>query len=96
MKYLIDGVLSYSYFPLRIMSITGAVISLLGFLYALFIVIMRIWGNVPFKGWAPIMILILILAGIQMLMLGIIGEYLWRTLDQTRKRPLFVIEKIYD
>ena len=51
-------------------------------------------GEVPFKGWAPIMILLLVLSGMQMLMLGILGEYLWRTLDQVRKRPPYIIEKI--
>lgn len=95
-KYLIDGILGYSYFPLRLMSIFGVIISLIGFLYAIVIILERIFGNVPFKGWAPIMILILILSGIQMLMLGIIGEYLWRTLDHVRNRPKFIIDKIYD
>jgi polyisoprenyl-phosphate glycosyltransferase len=96
MKYLIDGVLSYSYFPVRIMSVLGLIISLSGFIYAAVIIFMRIAGNVPFKGWAPIMILILILSGIQMLMLGIIGEYLWRTLDQVRGRQQYIIDKIID
>jgi dolichol-phosphate mannosyltransferase len=48
------------------------------------------------KGWAPIIILLLILSGMQMLILGIIGEYLWRTLDQTRDRPLFLIYEIIE
>jgi dolichol-phosphate mannosyltransferase len=95
-KYLIDGVLSYSYFPIRIMSIFGLIIALLGFVYAVVIVFARIFGGVPFKGWAPIMVLILVLSGIQMLMLGIIGEYLWRTLDQVRNRPQFIIERIIE
>lgn len=95
-KYLIDGVLSYSYFPIRIMSVLGIIISLSGFLYALIIIVMKIIGNVPFKGWAPIMILILILSGIQMLMLGIIGEYLWRTLDQVRGRQQYIIEEVLE
>lgn len=95
-KYLIDGILSYSYFPIRLMSILGIIIALFGFIYAIIIVIERFLGNVPFKGWAPIMVLVLILSGIQMLMLGIIGEYLWRTLEQVRKRPSFIIERIID
>jgi len=96
LKYLIDGVLSYSYLPVRLMSLMGLIVSLLGFIYAAYIVIARIYGNVPFTGWAPIMILILVLSGFQMLMLGIIGEYLWRTLDQVRNRPPYIIEKIYE
>ncbi|HNY03491.1 MAG TPA: glycosyltransferase, partial [Bacteroidales bacterium] len=95
-KYLIDGVMSYSYFPIRLMTIMGTLIALAGFVYAIIIVIAKMFGNVPFKGWAPIMVLILVLSGIQMLMLGIIGEYLWRTLDQVRKRPHFIIEKVIE
>ena len=76
------------------MGITKKTIS--GFLYAISIVIAWYFGNVPFTGWAPIMILVLVLSGFQMLMLGIIGEYLWRALDQVRDRPSYIIEKIYD
>jgi polyisoprenyl-phosphate glycosyltransferase len=95
-KYLIDGVLSYSYFPLRAMSVIGLIVSLVGFLYALSIFIARILGSVPIKGWAPLMIIVLVLSGIQMLMLGIIGEYLWRALDQVRNRQPYIVEKIFN
>lgn len=96
MKYLIDGVLGYSFFPIRIMSILGLIISLIGFIYALVIVIAKFTGNVPFQGWAPLMVIVLFLSGFQMLMLGIIGEYLWRTLDEVRRRQLYVIEEVYE
>ncbi len=95
-KYLIDGVLSYSYLPLRAMSVFGFLISFLGFFYAIFIIFSRIFGGILIKGWAPIMIIVLFLSGFQMLMLGIIGEYLWRVLDQVRNRKHYIIEKIYD
>jgi polyisoprenyl-phosphate glycosyltransferase len=94
-KYLIDGLMAYSYIPIRIISVLGFLNALAGFLYAFVIIFARIFGDVPFKGWAPIMILILVLSGIQMIMLGIIGEYLWRTLDQVRNRQPYVIEQIY-
>lgn len=95
-KYLIDGVASYSYFPLRAMSITGIIVSLFGFLYAITIVLFKLFGKIPVKGWTPIMVIVLVLSGIQMLMLGIVGEYLWRALDQIRGRSLYIIDKIYD
>lgn len=95
LKYLIDGVLGYSYWPLRTMSILGIIFFLLGIVYTVFITISYFLGDVPFKGWAPIMILLLIVSGIQMLMLGIIGEYLWRVLDQVRKRPMYIIEETH-
>ena len=93
---LIDGVLAYSYFPIRAMSVTGLLVAIAGFIYAVTIVIDWYFGNVPFSGWAPIMILVLVLSGFQMLMLGVIGEYLWRTWDQVRNKPRYIIEKIYD
>lgn len=95
-KYLIDGVMAYSYFPLRFMTVTGLIISSIGFLYAIVIFFCKIFGGIAIKGWAPIMIIILVLSGFQMLMLGIIGEYLWRTLDQVRRREPYIIEKIYE
>lgn len=96
LKYLIDGMLAYSYLPLRFMSVAGVVISGLGFLYAIVIFFSKIFGGIPIVGWAPLMIMILVLSGFQMLMLGVIGEYLWRTLDQVRNREHFVIEEIYE
>ncbi|MDD3534870.1 MAG: glycosyltransferase family 2 protein [Candidatus Cloacimonetes bacterium] len=95
-KMLIDGVMSFSYLPIRIMTVVGMIISVFGFIYAISIVFSYFFMRTPFKGWAPIMILILVLSGIQMMMLGIIGEYLWRTLDQVRKRPMYVIDEILD
>jgi len=95
-KYLIDGVLAYSYKPLRYMSVIGMIISLSGFSYAIFIFISKLLGGEYIYGWSPIMIAILLLSGFQMLMLGIVGEYLWRTLDQVRNREHFVIEQIYE
>jgi dolichol-phosphate mannosyltransferase len=93
-KYFIDGFMTYTYFPLRFISISGMLIALLGFAYALLIFFMKLTANIPIEGWAPLMIIVLVLSGVQMIMLGIIGEYLWRNYDETRKRPLYVVEKV--
>jgi glycosyltransferase involved in cell wall biosynthesis len=96
LTYLIDGVLSYSFVPIRLMSIAGSVIALLGFIWASIIVLNRyLWGN-PIPGWSALMFVVLVLAGIQLLMLGIIGEYLWRTLAQVRNREPYVIDTILE
>lgn len=92
LKYFIDGLLNTSYAPIRLMSLMGIGFSFLGFLYALIIAYNRFINNTPFTGWAPLMIIILIIGGLIMLMLGIIGEYVWRTYDETRKRPLYIIK----
>lgn len=94
--YLFDGVMSYSFFPIRVISVLGAGIAGLGFLYAIVIFVIRLAWGLPLQGWAPLMIVILLMGGFQMLMLGIVGEYLWRTLAQVRKRDLFVTEAIYE
>lgn len=95
-KLVIDAVLSYSYWPIRMMSFFGVTMSSLGFLWAMVILVRKLLGMTPIKGWAPMMIMILVLSGIQMVMLGVIGEYLWRTLDQVRNRHPYIIDKIYD
>jgi glycosyltransferase involved in cell wall biosynthesis len=92
LKYFIDGLLNTSYVPIRLMSLLGIGFSFFGFIYALIIAYSRFVHKTPFTGWAPIMILILIIGGLIMLMLGIIGEYVWRTYDETRKRPLYIIK----
>lgn len=95
-KYFIDGFLTTSYTPIRIMSLMGLITAFGGFLYALVILYYKLFKDLPFDGWAPIMILILIIGGLIMLMLGIIGEYIWRTYDETRKRPIYIIKEKYE
>jgi glycosyltransferase involved in cell wall biosynthesis len=95
-SYLLDGVLGYSYMPIRLMSVAGALIALTGFLYAVFIIANRIlWGS-NIQGWAALMVVALFLGGIQLIMLGVIGEYMWRTLAQARKRDAYLIEEIFE
>ncbi|MGL5888338.1 MAG: glycosyltransferase family 2 protein [Bacteroidia bacterium] len=93
LKYFIDGFLNTSYIPIRFMSFVGMLTALGGFLYAAVIVYARLVHQTPFKGWAPIMIILLILGGLIMLMLGIIGEYLWRVYDEVRKRPVYIVHE---
>lgn len=94
---IFDNLVSFSFFPIRMMTMLGFLISFLGFAYAALIFVSKIIGNpFPYPGWVPMMILILVLSGFQMLMIGIIGEYLWRTLDIARKRKTYIIEKIFD
>lgn len=94
--YLLDGVLSYSFAPIRLVSFTGLLFALLGFGYAAVVLVnWGIHGN-PVQGWTPLMIIILVLGGVQLLTVGLIGEYLWRTLDQVRNRKSYIIERLYE
>jgi glycosyltransferase involved in cell wall biosynthesis len=93
---LLDGMMGYSFAPIRIMSLVGCVLSLLGFAYAGLITIDTLLHGNPVKGWAPVIILILVIGGFQMIMLGVVGEYLWRTLAQVRGRDAYLIDAIYE
>jgi polyisoprenyl-phosphate glycosyltransferase len=93
LKYFIDGSLNTSYLPIRFMSVAGITTAFIGFLYALVVVYARWVNQVPFKGYAPIIILLLLIGGMIMLMLGVIGEYMWRIYDETRKRPTYIIKE---
>jgi dolichol-phosphate mannosyltransferase len=91
MRLAKDWIISFSGLPLKIITYLGIFFSLLGFSYAIFLFFYAIFGYTT-PGWAENVIITLISDGIRMIMLGIIGEYLWRTLDETRKRPLYFIE----
>jgi dolichol-phosphate mannosyltransferase len=93
---VLDGIIAFSFAPIRIISFAGAMFSLVGFVYAGLILIDGLFLGNPVKGWAPLMITILVMGGFQMIMLGIIGEYLWRTLAQARRRERYVIDQIYE
>jgi dolichol-phosphate mannosyltransferase len=94
LKYFIDGVLSTSYWPIRLMSFIGLLTALSSFAYVLIIVYMRLMHQTPFNGWAPIMVIMLFLGGMVMIMLGVIGEYVWRIFDEVRGRPDYIVKDL--
>ena len=91
-KLVVDSITSFSYLPIRLMTCVGVVVAALGFLYAGFVAIVALNGH-PVSGWPSIIIVVLTLGGMQMLMMGILGEYLWRALDEARRRPRYMIER---
>lgn len=93
LKAFADAFVLFSYAPLRIMSYSGMVCSLLGFFYASFVVILRLRHSSPVPGWSSLMVVVLVLGGVQMMMLGVLGEYLWRTLEAARRRPAYFLEE---
>lgn len=92
-KLFIDSFMAFSYFPIRFISSLGFIIAGAGFLYGLILVANKLIHGVPIQGWTSLMVMMLFLFGINMVMLGILGEYLWRNFDETRKRPVFIIEE---
>jgi dolichol-phosphate mannosyltransferase len=90
-RLVIDSVTGFSYLPIRAISLLGLATALVGFVYALVVVGWAFAGNPP-AGWSSLMVVLLIIGGVQMLTLGVLGEYVWRALDQSRQRPAYVIE----
>ena len=93
-KLFIDTFVGFSYFPIRILSLIGILVAIASFAYGAFILYNRLIGNVSVEGWTATMIVVTFTAGLQMIMIGVIGEYLWRALDQARQRPSYVIEEV--
>jgi polyisoprenyl-phosphate glycosyltransferase len=92
--YFFDGLMNYSFFPIRAVSYLGIVVAMLGLVYALVVLVYKVLAGNPVKGWTPLMVMILVLGGTQMLTLGVFGEYLWRILVQVQRRNPYLIEKI--
>jgi dolichol-phosphate mannosyltransferase len=91
LKLSLDSVTSFTYVPIRLMSYCGFVVALAGFVYAAAVAINALRGR-PVAGWSSLMVVVLVLGGFQLIMMGVLGEYLWRTLDAARRRPRYLIE----
>ncbi len=92
-KLFIDTFVSFSYFPIRLISLLGILFACIGFIYASIVIFNRLFFAQPIEGWTSLMVALLVVSGVQMLMLGMVGEYLWRSFDETRNRPPFIINQ---
>jgi dolichol-phosphate mannosyltransferase len=92
-KYFLDAVISFSFAPLRWMSVLGAVLALLAFAYAIFLIVYKLVHGQPIQGWSSLMVALAFFSGVQLLSLGVLGEYVWRTLDAARSRKGFLVRE---
>ncbi len=93
-RYALDAVFSFSYKPLRIMTGLGLVICICGFILAMFFAARRIIGvEVAATGFTTLVTLILFLGGVQLVAVGLLGEYLARIYDEVKQRPLFIVKQ---
>ena len=89
----IDGITSFTSLPLRISTVVGFIVSMLAFIYMIYVFIKAlIWGD-PVQGYPSLVILLLFLGGIQLLSLGIIGEYIGRIYNETKNRPDYIVRE---
>jgi dolichol-phosphate mannosyltransferase len=91
----LDVMLGFSITPIRMISALGAFVSLGSFAYGTSVVLSAFMGNVPVQGFPTVVALLTFLMGLIILMLGVIGEYLWRIFEETNRRPETVIETVY-
>jgi polyisoprenyl-phosphate glycosyltransferase len=94
-KNFLDAFLDASYLPIRFISATGVLTAFVGFAYTATVVVSWALHQTPFTGWAPIIMSVMIVGGLNMLMLGIVGEYVWRIYDEVRKKPNYVVKDRY-
>lgn len=92
-KLVYDSLLGFSYFPIKLISGIGIVSCIVSFIWLLTILIEKLTGKIDVEGYTSILILLLLSFGIIMFSIGILGEYMWRMFDATRKRPPFIIDE---
>ena len=93
-RYAMNGIISFSTYPLRISTILGIFFSLLSILYLITVIIQKLFFQINVEGYATIVTLILLLGGIQLLCIGIIGEYIARTYVEVKRRPVYIVKDI--
>jgi len=93
LKFCVDAILSFSFFPIRLVSYFGIFISFICFLYICFAIIVKLATSINLmQGWTSLIVAVLFLGGVQLISLGIIGEYIGRIYEEVKNRPLYVIK----
>ncbi len=94
-NFAVEGITSFSQVPLQLAAYLGFLVSLLAFLYAIWLVISTlVYGN-PVKGYPSIMVTLLFLSGVQLMALGVIGEYLGRIYEESKQRPVYLVRQAW-
>lgn len=94
-NFALDGIISFSFLPLKVWSYVGVTISIISLLYALMLVVRTLVFGVDVPGYASLMVAILFLGGIQLITLGVLGEYLGRVYEEVKGRPLYLVREEY-
>ncbi len=96
MNYAIDGIIGYSTKPLRIATFLGGLTSFASLVYLCIVILQKIISGIDIPGYATIIVLILFLGGMQLFCIGVIGEYVGRTFEQSKDRPIYIAKEELD
>lgn len=94
LRFAMDAITTFSYKPLKLASYAGVLLSLVSFLYLLYVIYLRLFTDKTIQGWASTLAVSLFFNGVILMMLGIIGEYLGRIFDEAKGRPLYIVRDL--
>lgn len=94
-NFALDGVTSFSTLPLRVWSYIGATVALFAFLYGLFLIVRTLLFGTDVPGYASLMVVTLFLGGVQLLSFGVMGEYIGRTFQEVKQRPIYIVRDVH-
>jgi dolichol-phosphate mannosyltransferase len=93
-RLALDGFIGFSYRPLQLASLFGAIVSIVALFLAVVLVMLKILHGIPLVGWTSLIVAVLFLGGVQLICLGILGEYVGRIYDEVRERPPYVVASV--
>lgn len=93
LNFAIDGITSFSIKPLKLAILLGLLLSVLSGIYGVYVLFMYLFTDETVKGWSSVLLSILFIGGVNMVLLGIIGEYIGKLYIQSKNRPYFLIKK---
>jgi len=93
-RFALNGLISFSFVPLQLATYLGFAVSLFSFLYIAYAIELKLFTDRAVQGWASIMVAMLFIGGVQLISLGIMGEYIGRIYDEVKQRPLYVIDEL--
>lgn len=93
-KLVVDSLVSFSFAPIRFMTVVGGISFVISIVWAVVLIIEKLLGDIPVTGWTTLMVMQLFSGGLIMFTLGILGEYIWRSMDAARNRPVYIIDEV--
>lgn len=96
LKLFVDSTVAFSYLPVRLITAVGLLLGIAALVHAGVVLYSVHTGEAEVRGWPTLMLVVLLTSSFQTIALGMLGEYLWRTLDSVRNRPPYVIEQVLD